>query len=178
MATARVLLFKGGARAGPRVERSEPKRILAVHTRGGAYTRQCTHKAVHTQGGLWPPQESCYFRGVGLAGPSRQASSAASRVKVWRSTHKAVHIHCGAHPRRAVATARVLFFASNEASFLSSTASRSEGSAVRTQRSAYTWRSTHKAFCDQQRSLVILGGCGGWPHVKQREPSVERNEPK
>ena len=54
MATARVLLFKGVARAGPRVERSEPKQGLvwrsahkAMHTQGGAHTRQCTHKAVY-----------------------------------------------------------------------------------------------------------------------------------
>ena len=24
---------------------------------------RCPHKAVHTEGGLWPPQESCYLRG-------------------------------------------------------------------------------------------------------------------
>ena len=30
---------------------------------GGSHTRRCTHKAVHTQDGLWPPQESCYLRG-------------------------------------------------------------------------------------------------------------------
>ena len=44
---------------------------------------QSTHKAVHTQGGLWPPQESCYLRGVwGLAPASSEVSrlsSAASR---------------------------------------------------------------------------------------------------
>ena len=75
MATAGVLLFKGGAGAGPRVERIEPKQGVvwrsthkAVHTQGGAHTRRCTHKAVHTQGGLWPPQKSCYLRGMwGLA---------------------------------------------------------------------------------------------------------------
>ena len=42
-----------------------------------------THKAMHTQGSLWPPQESCYSRGVwGLAPASSEASrlsSAASR---------------------------------------------------------------------------------------------------
>ena len=65
VATAGVLLFKGGAGAGPRVERSEPER-------GGG---GCTHKAVHTQGGLWPPHESCYLRGVrGLAPASSEAS--------------------------------------------------------------------------------------------------------
>ena len=41
MATAEVLLYKGGAGAGPRVERSELK-----HGGGGAvpHTRQCIHK--------------------------------------------------------------------------------------------------------------------------------------
>ena len=36
-----------------------------------------THKAVHTQSGLWPPQESCYLRRVrGLAPASSEASEA------------------------------------------------------------------------------------------------------
>ena len=48
----------GGVRAG-------------IHTEGGAYTRRCIHKAVHIQGGLWPPQESCYFRGVQGLAPRR-----------------------------------------------------------------------------------------------------------
>ena len=35
---------------------------------GGPHSRRCTHKAVHTQGGQWPLQESCYVGGVqGLA---------------------------------------------------------------------------------------------------------------
>ena len=59
VATAGVLLFTGGAGAGPRserseasVERSEPQQRVrlcphkAVHTQGGARTRRCTHKAV------------------------------------------------------------------------------------------------------------------------------------
>ena len=46
-----------------------------IHTEGGAHTRRGIHKAVHTQGGLWPPQESCYLRGVrGLASASSEAS--------------------------------------------------------------------------------------------------------
>ena len=40
-----------------------------------AYTRLCTHKAVYTQGSLWPPQKSCHFRGVrGLAPALGEAS--------------------------------------------------------------------------------------------------------
>ena len=46
-------------------KRAEARGGLAVHTQGGVYTRWCTHKAVQTQGSLWPPQESCYFRGAG-----------------------------------------------------------------------------------------------------------------
>ena len=41
---------------------------------GGPHTRRCTHKAVHTQGGLWPPQESCYLRGGAGAGPRVERS--------------------------------------------------------------------------------------------------------
>ena len=80
-----------------------------IHTEGGAHTRQCIHKAVHTQGGLWPPQESCYLRGVwGLA--PRVKRSKPRQEKVWRSTNKAVHTQGGAHTRRSAATAGVLFF--------------------------------------------------------------------
>ena len=46
VATAGVMLLKG-----PQARRYTKK---AVHTQGGA------HKAEHTKGGLWPPQESCY----------------------------------------------------------------------------------------------------------------------
>ena len=100
MATARVLFFKGGARGWPprQAKRAEAMGGLAVHTQDGAYTRWCTHQAMHTQGGLWPLQESCYLRGVrGLAPVKR------SKVKqwvVWRSTHKTVHTQGGARTRR------------------------------------------------------------------------------
>ena len=79
MATARVLLFKGGAGAGPRVERSEPKQgVVWRSTSKGTYTRRYIHKAVHTHGGPWPPLESCYFKGVQVLAP---VSSEASRSK-------------------------------------------------------------------------------------------------
>ena len=69
-------------------------------TQGHAYTRWCTHKAVHPQGGLWPPQESCYLRGM-RGWPPRQAKRAKARgvltvqtqegaYTTW-CTHKAVH---------------------------------------------------------------------------------------
>ena len=39
-------------------------------------------KAVHTEGGLWPPHESCYFRGVwGLAPASSKASRLLSEAR-------------------------------------------------------------------------------------------------
>ena len=81
-ATVGVLLFKGGAGAGPRAEQSEPSvERSEVHTQGGAYTRWCTHKAVQTQSGLWPPVESCYLRGVrGLVPLSSEASHLSSEV--------------------------------------------------------------------------------------------------
>ena len=42
-----------------------PNRILvSLVAKGGAHTRQCTMKVLLTKGGLWPPQESCYFGGV------------------------------------------------------------------------------------------------------------------
>ena len=71
--------------------------------------------AVHTQGGVWPPHESCYLRGVrGLGPASSEASclsSAASRreglaVHTQGSaytrwcTHKAVHTQGSMWPRQ------------------------------------------------------------------------------
>ena len=55
---------------------------------------QCTHKVVHTQGGLWPPQESCYLRGVWGLPPRRAKRAEVHNVwgKGWQCTHKAV---CG-----------------------------------------------------------------------------------
>ena len=47
---------------------------------GGLCTRRCIHKAVHTQGGLWPLQEFCYLVGVrGLA--PHQAKRAVCRAQ-------------------------------------------------------------------------------------------------
>ena len=65
MAYAGVLLFKGGAGAGPRVERSEPKQGVVW---------RCTHKAVHTQGGphtRWSVASAgvLLFRGGAGVGP-------------------------------------------------------------------------------------------------------------
>ena len=66
VATARVLLFKGGAGAGPCIEQSEPsvqrselRCTMCVERVDGAHTRRCIRKAGHRQGGPWPPQESC-----------------------------------------------------------------------------------------------------------------------
>ena len=91
MATEGVLLLRGGAGAGPCVERSqlcversEPKG-RAGYRGGGGVT-----------GGQWG--------GVGGGGWGGMEG------KVWRSTHKAVHTQGSAHTRRFVATARVLLF--------------------------------------------------------------------
>ena len=108
MAAVGVLLFKGGARAGPRVQQSELQaRFGYPHTEGGQ--RGCAHKAVHTQGGLWPPQESCYLRGVrGLAPASSEAGCLSSEAS--RNEGPAVHTQRGSYTRWFMATARVLLF--------------------------------------------------------------------
>ena len=64
--TVGVLLFNGGAGASPRVERSEPKHGEGWWSTHKAvyYTRWCTHKVVHAECGLRPPQKSCYLRRV------------------------------------------------------------------------------------------------------------------
>ena len=83
MATVGVLLFKGGA--GLARELSEVSYLSsetsywegsAIHTQGGAYTRQCTHKAVHKQGGVWALHESCYLGGGCGGWPPRRAQRA------------------------------------------------------------------------------------------------------
>ena len=57
VATARVLLFKRGAGLAPASsEASRSRGWLVLFRQGGTHTRQCTHKAEHTKGGLWPPQ--------------------------------------------------------------------------------------------------------------------------
>ena len=57
---------------------------------------------VHTQGGLSPPQESCYFRGVrGLAPASSEASRSRGRFvgpHTRRCIHKVVHTKGGLWP--------------------------------------------------------------------------------
>ena len=64
-----------------RAKRVEATGGLAVHTQGSAYTWWCTHKAVQTQGSLWPLQESCYFRGVpGLSPTTSEASRLSSEA--------------------------------------------------------------------------------------------------
>ena len=55
----------GAKRAICRAKRAEVRGGLAVHTQGGAHTRCCTHKLVHTQGGLWPPQQYVISGGCG-----------------------------------------------------------------------------------------------------------------
>ena len=89
---------------------------LAVHTQGGAHGGQCIHKAVHTKGGPYPTQESCYLSGDGGAGPRIKRRepfverSEPRQWNVWRFTHKSVPAQGGAHNRHCVATARVLLF--------------------------------------------------------------------
>ena len=50
VAIAGVLLLNGGPGLSP--TSSEASR--------SPHTRRCIHKAVHTKGGLWPSEESCY----------------------------------------------------------------------------------------------------------------------
>ena len=38
--------------------------LVSSVAQGSTYTRRCTMKALHTKGGLWPLQDSCYFGGV------------------------------------------------------------------------------------------------------------------
>ena len=75
VATSRIMLFKG-----PQARRYTQK---AVHTQGGTHRRRNTQKA-HTEGSLWPPPESCYFRGVrGLVPTSSEASRSWGCASRW-----------------------------------------------------------------------------------------------
>ena len=64
---------------------------------GGTHITRYTHKAEHTQGGLWPHQESCYLRGHkgggggllfqeahGVGGVLARAGSSAGWTTAWR----------------------------------------------------------------------------------------------
>ena len=66
----------------PKLLAFPPLPTFSCHT----LERWCTHKAVHTQGGLWPTQESCYLRGV--RGPaSRPAESTAVLFIAFLAKH-------------------------------------------------------------------------------------------
>ena len=170
-------------RSEPSVECSELQKRF-----GYPHIRRCIHKAVHTQGGLWPPQESCYLRGVrGLAPASSEASRLSSTAScrkgsaipkqggayTRRCTHKAVHTRglWPLHESCYLRGVRGLAPASSEASRLSSTASCRKGSAFPTQGGAYTRRCIHKAVHTQgglwppQESCYLASldaGRGGW----------------
>ena len=88
VATVGVLLFKGGAGVGPRVERSELQRRF-----GCPYTRQCIHKAVHTQGGAHTRWSVATARVLLLKG-----GAGVGRPHTRRCIHKAVHTQGGLWP--------------------------------------------------------------------------------
>ena len=83
----------------------------------GAYTQ----KALHTQGGVWPPHEPCYLGGGAGVGPcvkrsepsikrSEQGKERFGGAYTRRCIHKVVYTQGGAHTRQSVATAGVLLF--------------------------------------------------------------------
>ena len=87
-----------------------------IHTEGGPHTRRGIHKAVHTQGGLWPPQESCYLKAHRQGGTHRRRwTQKAEQIKggLWpprEATAKVLHTEGSAHTRWSVATAGVMLF--------------------------------------------------------------------
>ena len=78
--------------------------------------------AMHTKGGLQPPQESCYLRGP----------------QARRYTQNAVHTQGGAHKRRSIATAGVMLLRGAQAR-------RYTQNAVHTQGGTHRTRCTRKA---------------------------------
>ena len=70
-----------------RIPHTSPRIHKAVHIQAGANARRCTHKAVHTKGGLQPPQGSSYLRAHRQGGTHKR-----------RYTHKAVHTKGGVQP--------------------------------------------------------------------------------
>ena len=116
--------------------------------------------AVHTPGGLWPPHESCYLRG--MRGPA-PASSGASRfvergglkgrvggAHTRLCIHKAVHTQGGAHTRWSMATAGVLLFNGGAGASPRIKQSKLKGRFG----GAHTRRCTHKAVFSQCRRLA------------------------
>ena len=170
VATAGVLLFKGGCRGWPLrpAKLAEAREVLAVHTQGGAHIRWCTHKAVHTQGDAHKRRfvataaVSSFKVGCGGMDP---ASGEASRGKgrfggshTRRCTHRAVHTQGGAHKRRFVATTSLLLCKWARSGWPPRRAKRDyarEGLAVHTQGGAHTRRCTQKVVCSHHRSFVM-----------------------
>ena len=120
---------------------------------------------VHTQGGVWPRQESCNLRGVqGLALVLSEVSRLSSEASgsngrfggphTTRCIHKVVHTQGGANTRRFVATAGVLLFKGGAG--VGPCVERSE------LKQWEVWRSTYKAMHTQggahtMRSVATAG---------------------
>ena len=173
VATAGVLLFKGGCRGWPprRAKRDEAWERWAVHTQGRVHTRRCTHKAVQHK--RWfVATVGVFFSGGGMRGLD-PASSEASRGKgrfggshTRRCTHKAVDTQGSAHNKRSVATAVFLLFKGGCRGWSPRRAKRAEareGLVVHTQGGA-----PKRRFVATTGILLCKGGCGGWPPCRAK----------
>ena len=177
VATTEILLFKGGAGAGPNVKRTELRCTMCVGRVGGARTRQCIHKGVHAQGGAdtrWGTHQAVsghhrrlVFQGGAMAGPrieQREPSVERSELRCtmrvgWRYTHKAVHTQGGAHTRRRIDKAGHAQGSAYTRQCIHEVvhAQGSAPTAVHTQGSAYTRRCIHKAVHAQGSAYTRWG---------------------
>ena len=181
-----VILRGCGGLPARQGKRAKARPAKAVHTRGGAHTKLCTHKAMQTQGGAhtrWCThkavcghRKSLVIQG-GCGGWSPRLAKRAEGKDGWAvptqggahkrwCKHKAVGGHrrslviqgeCGGWPPRRAKRGEA------RGGFGGPHTRRCTQKIMHTQRRAHTRRCTHKEVCGHRRSLVIEGGCRGWP---------------
>ena len=89
VAIAGVVFFKGATGKAVHTQGGTPKRryvaIAGVMLVKGPQARRYTHKAQHTKGRMWPPQESCYFRGHRQGGAHTRQGTQKTVCGHWKS---------------------------------------------------------------------------------------------
>ena len=133
---------------------------MAVHKQGGAHARRCTPRVVHTKG------ESCYLNGVHAVGPRVEPKPGEAPGGLWVHRQGVAYI-CVVHAQEAVCGHRRSLVIQGGQGGLAPAPTRSEPKPrvvwFSTGKAVHTKGTSHQAWCTQKVSLVILGGCGGWP---------------
>ena len=165
VATARVFSVNGVVGLFP--PSSEASR--SPHTQGGAYTRQCTYKAVYTQGDAHKRRSVAttrVFLFKGGAGESPASTEASCSARTRRCIHKAVHTRSGWSPPWESCYLRGLRGCPPH---------RAKRAGVHIQGGAYTRRCTYKAQetkggVEPMQESCCLRGVRGVPRIESSGP--------